>query len=259
MSTLQEQIERLQETITRQEAQVRDLEGEVLEIRRELEGFEVRYNEVVKGIAERVRAVREAINDIETLRLQQRRGADDTAESLWRDAQANLPPHEPELPHEDYVFEVTKRPKVDDDLKRIYRRLARQYHPDLAQDDADRIHRTQLMAMINDAYAQQDRDALAALQNAAPNEESDLVKNDLPLAVLQLRQLQQTSAELAMRIEDLKLERFDLLHNPMMDLKIQTSLGRSKGRDVLRELAKELQEEYWSLMRRLDTLRDNVI
>ena len=38
-------------------------------------------------------------------------------------------------------------------LKRIYRQLARRYHPDLATDPAERAARNDVMARINDAYA----------------------------------------------------------------------------------------------------------
>src|SRR6185503_14956029 len=37
-------------------------------------------------------------------------------------------------------------------LKRLFRALARRYHPDFAADEADRVYRTRLMAMINEAY-----------------------------------------------------------------------------------------------------------
>ncbi|HEU4382689.1 MAG TPA: J domain-containing protein, partial [Anaeromyxobacteraceae bacterium] len=45
-------------------------------------------------------------------------------------------------------------------LKRLFRRLARVLHPDLAQDDAERKRLSDLMARVNAAYADRDRTAL---------------------------------------------------------------------------------------------------
>jgi hypothetical protein len=49
------------------------------------------------------------------------------------------------------------------DLKRLYRRLARLLHPDLAQDDAERARLSVLMARANAAYESDDAAALEHL------------------------------------------------------------------------------------------------
>jgi hypothetical protein len=47
--------------------------------------------------------------------------------------------------------------------KQLFRKLARRIHPDLATDPADRVRRTNLMALANLAYEQGDVDTLATL------------------------------------------------------------------------------------------------
>jgi hypothetical protein len=46
------------------------------------------------------------------------------------------------------------------ELKALYRTAARRFHPDLAEDDADRERRTELMARVNAAYGARDADVL---------------------------------------------------------------------------------------------------
>jgi DnaJ-class molecular chaperone len=44
-------------------------------------------------------------------------------------------------------------PATEAKIKKLYRQLARSFHPDLASDDADRAYRTDKMTAVNDAYA----------------------------------------------------------------------------------------------------------
>lgn len=135
-------------------------------------------------------------------------------------------------------------------LKKLYRLLARRYHPDLAIDDADRAYRNRIMVLINDAYAEKDLDALLALA-----EKDGIVSPDIPLAALHLQKLEAERNELAWRCSRLQGKYDDLLHCEMMRLKIDAALAQNKGRDLLREMAERAENEYWDCMARLDELR----
>jgi hypothetical protein len=66
-----------------------------------------------------------------------------------------VPPVEPEGP-----------PEIESEaaaLKRVYRRLARVLHPDLAQDDRERGRLGELMSRVNAAYAKGDRTTLEVM------------------------------------------------------------------------------------------------
>lgn len=68
------------------------------------------------------------------------------------------------------VAMLTERPvqppsrvRPSEEVRKLYRELARQAHPDLAQDDAERSRREGFIVRVNKAYADGDEEALRAL------------------------------------------------------------------------------------------------
>ncbi|GEM_PF-514438 len=281
------QIARLKAAIPLLETELADLEGEVLDIERELAPFIARYNRLIQPLQLRLEIIQSAIAELE----QQQNASDAVSGSewtpppgyvsveeqfrrTWRSPDRDTTPRPTEsawMPPHDYVsveeqFRRTwQRPlsasppdevlsqvvgKPSQDLKQLYRQLVRRYHPDLTTDPVEREHRTRLMVEINDAYSRRDSTMLQALA-----ERPGSGNLDEPLSVLYLRQLQQIYTQLEVRITDLKLKRTELQHGEMMSLKIQDTLSAHQGRDLLREIADTLEQEYRLAMARLDALR----
>ena len=137
-----------------------------------------------------------------------------------------------------------------DEIKRAYRQLARRYHPDFAQDDADRDKRTRLMTLINEAYDRRDPSALRALADLGED-----APPDVPLTILQTDHLRHRRDNLRQRIAALEAERAHLLNRELMKLKVDEKIARLKGRNLLAELAASLDTEYWEWVARLESLR----
>ena len=106
------------------------------------------------------------------------------------------------------------------------------------------------MAEINNAYSERDLDSLRTL--AARPEGATI---DEPIAMLQLRQLQQITEQMAKRIGELRFRRSEVFNGEMMSLKIQASLAANRGRDLLQEMANDLERQYTASLDRLDELR----
>lgn len=254
---VEEQLMRLRVTIQRQTQELEALEAEVEKVRRQLEPIQRRYDRVVKPIADKVLVLREAIKELEGLRRRQARGVDTPVESLWEESwqwdRRSPYRRDPNTPPPEFII-PNQRPEASEDIKKVYRRLARRHHPDLAGDEQDRLYRNDLMARINDSYAERDLEALLALDDSQEAEVEEL--GDVLLAVLKLRRMQAESAEYVQRIEELKLERFDLTHSVLFDLKIQEKWDkRTTGKNPLQEMADWFELEYVRLNARLNELR----
>jgi septal ring factor EnvC (AmiA/AmiB activator) len=260
---IQAEIERLTAEVARRQADAAKLEAEVAGLERELADFTTRYERIVRPVEAMLDAVKAAIEELEHQRfadtyadarpLESWTQADEyvSVEEQYRRVWGAPPPAdhpsaEPKPRQSDVGGDLETR------LKRLFRALARRYHPDLATDEADRAYRTALMTMINEAYTARDVETLQTLMD-----QGERVSADQPLAVLRLRTLKQSMAALERRIDALAAERAALLHSDVMSLKVEDKMAAFKGRNLLREMAEELETEYWAQVARLDALRSN--
>jgi len=256
------QIARLQAEIEEQQAVLTELEAEVVDLRREVSAFERRYERIVRPVEQRLEAARTAIAELERQRNVRREhplGAGRALEDFWQPPEGYVPVEEqfrqtwyvpPEPAREAPRKEQAAPDPARMNIKQLYRLLARRHHPDLATDPAERAARNDLMARINAAYA--DRD-LAALQALARQPEG--IHPEQPLAALRLQELEQIARQLRKRIADLRLERTGLLYGDMLRLALEEKLARRQGRNLLHEMAAQLEREYHEAMTRLEQLR----
>lgn len=145
-------------------------------------------------------------------------------------------------------------PATNQDLKTLYRQLARHYHPDYAQDEADLVFRNQMMAQINEAYAQENIEALRGFfaRQDSPTPQQPKADSALELQLKQLRIIQQ---RLRRQLFALKQQLHDLEHSDLMRLKHDVWLWRLQGRDLLQEMADSTEQEYQHLLQKLYRLR----
>lgn len=96
----------------------------------------------------------------------------------------------PETGHFDEIVlpELATPQQEKEAAKRLYRELARRFHPDLAAGAAERAYMTAIMASINIAYERQD---VAALHNLAGEMDATAVAELAAIANLQIRQLRE--------------------------------------------------------------------
>ncbi|NWG15883.1 MAG: hypothetical protein HXY41_04540 [Chloroflexi bacterium] len=259
---IHQQIADLQAAVARLEREAARLDNELSQMERELDEFAARYDRLVNSVRVRLEAARAAIEELERRRYLERIAdlppEDEPARPLgftpvadqyrrmWQDPR----PIEPPPPSSDRPRESALPGDPETRLKRLYRALARRYHPDLAANPTDRDYRNKLMMLINEAYAGRDLDTLQLLA-----EQPEGVHPDAPVAALRLRRLRLTHDELARRVENMRAERDRLVHSDLMRLKTEDKLARQRGRDLLREMAAELEAEYQQAMMVLQKLR----
>lgn len=126
---------------------------------------------------------------------------------------------------------------ISADLRKLFRRVAKAMHPDLAADEAERRLRERFMAKANRAYERGDLDGLQALLdewNALPEM---VIGVDIGAALVRvirgIAAVQRRVAELADEIAVLSAEDLFALFE-------QARRAREEGRDLLHEMADEL-------------------
>jgi negative regulator of genetic competence, sporulation and motility len=139
-----------------------------------------------------------------------------------------------------------------EELKRLYREVAKRIHPDLATDESERKRRHELMTEANRAYEEGDAARLEAiLRDWESSPES--VKGEGPGAELVrvIRKIAQIEDRLkAIHAEVARLEESDLYH-----LKNQVDQAEEEGRDLLAEMAARVDEQVAEARGRLGSIR----
>jgi len=134
-------------------------------------------------------------------------------------------------------------PDREAEIKRLYRQLARRFHPDLAVDEADRARRTKTMAAINDAYAARSLVELVAL---AKESETVIDAGRARSGKTEAQMAQALQAELdrcRRRLREIQQELGGLRYRPSVELSIEVKLARRQGRDLLAEMAADLERK----------------
>ena len=125
------------------------------------------------------------------------------------------------------------------DIKTLYRRLARRYHPDLARSQADRAASNEQMTEINRAYNAGDLKALIRLAGIGLPYGVTLPEIPVP-GNRQIRQMSELEeAELKLKAVRQQLARMSSW--PIVRLSLEFKLAQHQGRNLLKEMAAELQ------------------
>lgn len=156
---------------------------------------------------------------------------------------------EPEPPRVEKKRRQNADPGYERKVRDLFRQLAKQYHPDLAQEGEDKKQFEEIMAEINQAYMAKDLRALEAFAQAhgisKPRGRSRLPSAELARLRLELRQLDAMIFEIEQTIRELDL-------SPAMQMRGDANDGRPHRRDVLREM----EADYRS---RIEDLREQLM
>ena len=130
--------------------------------------------------------------------------------------------------------------RPSENLKKLYREVAKRIHPDLATDASERQRRHELMTEANRAYEQGDEARLEAILRDWESS-PEAVKGEGPGAELVrvIRKIAQVEGRLkAIDAEIARLEESDLYH-----LKNQVDQAQDEGRDLLAEMAARVSQQ----------------
>jgi len=237
----QEEFTRRRAELAVAEARLRDREREWLTAVEELRRFEVEYLRVVgELLLERSRLLAEVAS------LHARRSDDEQLreEATAAEAEAAAAEEEWRTTIDDSTAEVS-RAQPSEDLKALYREVARRVHPDLAENDEDRKRCTELMSRANQAYAQGDVETLRRLLEGSFDE--TLVRGDVDAGAQSLGRVIEQISAMWKRIDLLETSLRNLHASEMWRLKERVEVAAAKGVDLLAHLRTNLERETASL------------
>ena len=154
--------------------------------------------------------------------------------------------------NEDEMPAGASRPAPSDDLRRVFRDVAKAIHPDLAPNDPTRYRRHSLMAEANRAYANRDEDRLRLILRAwqrnadvLPDDRSGTARDRILRAM----------ADIDARLLAIEMELADLRRSAIWQLKIKIDDARAQGWDLFSEMAMHIKREISRANARLAVFR----
>lgn len=261
-----EKVAELQALLQTAGAELIDAEAELAERLAAINAFEFRLRAITSQLVARLDRL-EA--EIEQYRQQLRRLGDDWGEggngrSPWsvddvEDVTGSAGPQASGQYRYHTAAPENAPPELNADegaeLKRLFRQLARRFHPDLADNEADRAYRTQLMMAINAAYAARD---ISKLRQLALEPDAahglHLADTDQQLAEMLLRELERCQRRLA----EIRDEMGRLAKYKSVRLMRQAEQAEQEGRDWAAEIRTQLQEQIARRLVERDVLKQEV-
>lgn len=140
-------------------------------------------------------------------------------------------------------------------LKKLYRQLARRFHPDLCDNEADRLHRTALMIAINAAYAAAD---LARLEQLALEPDSitgiihyDNLQQQVIAILKEINRLQK-------RLDEIREELRHLQQHRSSRLMRRVEKAAAEGRDLIADITRDLKEKITQALIEREVLKNEL-
>jgi hypothetical protein len=213
-------------------------------LRVELHGFEQRYLRIVGVKFAEVDDLEAQIAEA----LNRRSPSDETTRQRAEEARTKATESaaaagavEPQVPAEGF--------KPSDDLRRLYREIAKRVHPDLATDAAERAKRNEVMAEVNRAYANGDEARLRGILDEWVTSPDAVTGDGVGAELVRtIRKIHQVEARLAR----LEIEIAALNGSELAVLKARAESEQVNGLDVLAQMAEQLEEQIVQLRRKRD-------
>jgi hypothetical protein len=256
------EIERLMTTIQTKRAEVAEMTLALEYLKREVHHFEGEYNARVGALYLTLDKVNLATKEYQLRFRLLQEGISDTdiearVEACFRsererlasyDSQDGEPAEKPES--RDETPELPKDRLKQ--LRKLYVRLAKMYHPDKSNAPEEQQTRKQVMALINRAYEDRDIQTLQRMDVDLPPEDEFAAET----ALERKQRLIQEMNRLMRSIGELRLEINRTKSSRTYKLKQEVEASRENGRDLLANLARDLQRKINAHRRRLVQFAD---
>ncbi|MBC7794107.1 MAG: hypothetical protein H7Z43_10400 [Clostridia bacterium] len=198
------------------------------------------YVRMLDGWAGILKSTTKRVVKSEGVKVDARRVKDVAASAVFRGQQqsrADAPLRAEVIDTQPKLSAKTEASRIAE-VKAVYRRLARRFHPDLARTEDERLIAGHMMARVNLLYRAHDLERLVALEKQTKAGEVD--DSSLPIEE-QIAELEVREAWFQAVLENLREERVALEKSPTCELYRNVEQAAEVSRDLVEELLRELE------------------
>jgi hypothetical protein len=238
-SPIEEEIEKKRIELAQLESELADTELKHATLENELRYFERQYykrvgtllaelDEIKAQIAEAIAVLSPHNDNIQDEAEEAREQADKTFDEARTFSENQRIEQKPDK------FTPTEN------IKKLFRDVAKKIHPDLAKNDADRERRSNYMKEANRAYHDGSIERLTEILKeweSNSDKEAEIISN------VELKKMNRLIAQIKKRIQEIKNKNELLEKSEIGQLKAKADIAEHNGEDLLSQIALEIQAQ----------------
>jgi hypothetical protein len=244
----------LREKVAERQDRVAQLEAELAETREEISRFEKKLDSRLGSLELRLESLNQKLDELRrnaerNAQWGERADSPDIPEDVveqFRRAWTQTESQEPDEPEEQELPQAEK-----EELKSVFRKLAKRFHPDLVVNPQEKQSREAIMVEVNQAYSDKNLKALLVLMDR-PDQAVETVEKTRDEEV---NELYAEAHRLDDIVQQLEFQLKELVNSPTMKIMLDVSMARNSGRDMLAEMAKELLDRIFLVEGEIAALR----
>jgi hypothetical protein len=245
------ELERKKADLAVLESELVDRELELATLRGELAAFQRRYLRVVGASYAELDELESQIAEIEVRKKPHNKEAREraaTGREQARESARIAAGIENQANERGFV--------ASEDLKKLYREVAKAVHPDLGSDDEDRARRHRFMAEANEAYEAGDENRLRAILREWESSPEAVVGAGVAAEIVRvIRKVAQVRERLVVVKEEIKQTR----KSDLYVLRTKVTEAQQLGRNLLVEMAARVNDQIEMARANLARARQEVI
>lgn len=145
--------------------------------------------------------------------------------------------------------------KPSEDIKQIYRQVAKLIHPDLTTDPQQKIDRQKLMVEANQAYEDGNidrlREILYSWESRPEAVEGEGIGAELIRMIRKIAQCQE-------RLRGIRQEIAEIEKTELYQLHVEVGTAKKKGKDLLVAMARDLDEQIGEAQEELTKIKEKL-
>ena len=241
----EQELERKRVELEEKQNLLADRELELATTRSRLIAFEQIYMEKVGRLYVELDELQSQLASLHSTRLPDNRETSEAARQAREQAESSRAEYER---RKETLGPSSEQKEPTPELKSLYRRLAKQFHPDTTLDPQEKTRRSAIMAQINDAYERGDLKALQRMSDELAISPEAVLGDGVGAELIRIiRKI----AQIDRRLVALEQELMQLKESDVFRLAEQYEEYKQQGRDLLEALAADVT-------RRIDEVRQQI-